>query len=220
MSAITTTQTDETVPLARAARRKLGPMLTTGLVLLVLLVLVAIFVPVFLGEQAGSLTEHRRQHASSEHILGTDEFGRDLLARALVATRLTLILTTAATGIGVILGVVVGLFVWLVPKHVRNFVLGANAVAVAFPGLVLALVIASILGTGAVPATIAVGAASIPAFVRLSARYGWLPHGARLCLHRKAVERAEAKVLVSPRATEPRRALADTQHQQLRSHPH
>ena len=100
---------------------------------------------------------------------GTDEFGRDLLARALVATRLTLILTTAATGIGVILGVVVGLFVWLVPKHVRNFVLGANAVAVAFPGLVLALVIASILGTGAVPATIAVGAASIPAFVRLSA---------------------------------------------------
>ena len=169
MSAIATVQTEDTVPASPAARRKLGPMLTTGLVLLVLLVLVAIFVPIFLGEQAGSLTEHRRQHSSSEHLLGTDEFGRDLLARALVATRLTLILTTTATGIGVIFGVVVGLFVWLMPKRMRDFVLGANAVAVAFPGLVLALVIASILGTGAVPATIAVGVAGIPAFVRLSA---------------------------------------------------
>ena len=99
MSAIATVQTEDTMPASPASRRRLGPMLTIGLVLIVLLVLVAIFVPIFLGEQAASLTEYRRQHSSSEHLLGTDEFGRDLLARALVATRLTLILTTTATGI-------------------------------------------------------------------------------------------------------------------------
>lgn len=144
-------------------------MLTTGLILMALLVLVAIFAPIVLGEEAGSFTDERRQGSSSEHLLGTDEFGRDLLARALVATRLTLILTTAATGIAVIFGVVIGLLVWMMPQRVRDVVLGANAVAVAFPGLVLALVIAAILGPGAASATIAVGVAGIPAFVRLSA---------------------------------------------------
>ena len=169
MSAITTVRTENSTLSTRAVRQRLGPMLTTGLAMAVALVLVAIFVPPFLDEQAASLTDYRRQLSSPEHLLGTDEFGRDLLARALVATRLTLVLTATATGIGVIFGVVIGLFVWLMPKRVRDLVLGANAVAVAFPGLVLALVIASVLGTGATSATVAVGVAGIPAFVRLSA---------------------------------------------------
>ena len=78
-------------------------------------------------------------------------------------------LTFAATAISVVCGVTIGILVWMLPARVRDLVLGANSVAVAFPGLVLALVIAAILGPGALSATMAVGIAGIPAFVRLSA---------------------------------------------------
>ena len=149
--------------------RRPGPMLTIGLTLMGLLTLVAVLAPLVLGEEAGGLTDDRRQGASSEHFLGTDEFGRDLFSRALVATRLTLLLTVSATAISVVLGVTIGLLVWMMSQRVRDFILTANAVAVAFPALVMALVIAAILGPGAMSATIAVGVAGVPAFVRLSA---------------------------------------------------
>lgn len=150
-------------------RRRINPMLLTGLVIAVALLLTAVFAPILLGDEARELTGDRRQGTSAEHWLGTDEFGRDLFARALVATRLTLVLTIAATGIAVVCGVVLGILVWMMPERVRNLVLGANNVAVAFPALVMALVIAAVLGPGALSATIAVGVAGIPAFVRLTA---------------------------------------------------
>ena len=153
----------------RGGRRRLGPMLVTGLVLMAALLVVAVVAPLVLGGAAQTLTDETRRGASADHLLGTDEFGRDLFARALVATRLTLMLTFAATAISVVCGVTVGILVWMLPARVRDLVLGANSVAVAFPGLVLALVIAAILGPGALSATMAVGIAGIPAFVRLSA---------------------------------------------------
>ena len=173
MSAVTAIQTqsapDGEERAAVRHHRRLGPVLLLGLVLMGLLVLVAVLAPLLLGEVAGTLTDDRRQGASPEHLLGTDEFGRDLFARALVATRLTLVLTLSATAISVVLGVTLGLLVWILPQRVRDLVLTVNAVAVAFPALVMALVIAAILGPGAMSATVAVGVAGIPAFVRLSA---------------------------------------------------
>lgn len=172
MSALASVQTGSTPDGGTGAaprRRRPGAMLTTGLVLMGLLALTAVLAPLFLGEAAGTLTDDRRQGASADHLLGTDEFGRDLFARALVATRLTLVLTFSATAISVVVGVTIGLLVWMTSPRIRNFVLTANAVAVAFPALVMALVIAAVLGPGAMSATIAVGVAGIPAFIRLSA---------------------------------------------------
>lgn len=154
---------------AETSRRHISPMLATGLIMTALLLLAAVFAPILLADSANTLTDARRQGPSAEHWLGTDEFGRDLFSRALVATRLTLILATVATAIAVISGVVIGLLVWMAPERVRYVVLGANNMAVAFPALVMALVIAAILGPGAFSATIAVGVAGIPAFVRLTA---------------------------------------------------
>ncbi len=144
-------------------------MLVTGLTLMTALILVAIIAPILMGGAANTTTDERRYSALTDHFLGTDEFGRDLFSRALVATRLTLILAFAATAVSVGLGITLGLLVWIMPQRVRDLVLGANAIAVAFPSLVMALVIAAILGPGAFSATVAVGIAGIPSFVRLSA---------------------------------------------------
>jgi len=162
----------DTVALATAQtasrRWRMHPILLSGLILMTLIVLTAIIAPMFLSTSANALTDQTRLPPGPDHLLGTDEFGRDLLSRALVATRLTLILTVSASAISVVLGVIIGMLVWLLPDRVRRFVVGVNSVAVAFPSLVLALVIAAILGPGAETAALAVGISSIPAFVRLT----------------------------------------------------
>ncbi|MBC9936221.1 MULTISPECIES: dipeptide/oligopeptide/nickel ABC transporter permease/ATP-binding protein [unclassified Leucobacter] len=151
-----------------AESKKLPPTLIVGSVMMGLLVLVAIFAPIFMNEAASTLGSGSRQGPSPEHLLGTDELGRDILARTLVATRLTLIMTTSATAVAVVFGVLIGGTVWLAPRWLRNIILRTIDSTVAFPSLVLALVIAAIMGPGSFSAVVAIGVAGIPSFARLT----------------------------------------------------
>ena len=155
--------------IATKRRRKLGPLLISGLVLMSLLILVAIIAPMFLRDAAETLTGNTRLGPSAEHPLGTDNFGRDVLARTLVATRLTLTLTFAASLLAVVTGIAIGTLVWMLPTKLRRAILGMNAIAVAFPTMVLALIIAAILGAGSWQAVIAIAIANVPSFIRLTA---------------------------------------------------
>jgi peptide/nickel transport system permease protein len=69
----------------------------------------------------------------------------------------------------VLVGIVAGTAVWLLPRRAREVCLRVIDAMVAFPGLLLALVVAAILGAGAGPAVIAIGVAGIPTFARLTA---------------------------------------------------
>lgn len=149
-------------------RRKFAPSLTAGLVMGGLLLLVAVFAPIFLGQAAEQLGGGSRQGPSAEHWLGTDALGRDVLARSLVATRLTLLMAAGATALAVIGGVLIGGLIWLAPRKPREVVLRIIDATVAFPALVLALIVAAILGAGSGSALIAIGVAGVPAFARLT----------------------------------------------------
>jgi ABC-type dipeptide/oligopeptide/nickel transport system ATPase component/ABC-type dipeptide/oligopeptide/nickel transport system permease subunit len=131
-------------------------------------VIVAILAPLFLQGSADAMVK-RAADPSSAHLLGTDAAGHDMLARSLVATRLTLVMTAGATAISVLVGVFVGTSVWLMPRRSREICLRAIDAAVAFPALLLALVVAAILGAGAWSAVVAIGVAGIPNFARLTA---------------------------------------------------
>ncbi|PRI12667.1 dipeptide/oligopeptide/nickel ABC transporter permease/ATP-binding protein [Leucobacter massiliensis] len=159
---------DPAAPAVRR-RRKPTPSLVAGLVLGGVLVLIAILAPLMLGETAEQLGGGSRQGPSAEHLLGTDALGRDVFARALVATRLTLLMAAGATAISVVGGVLIGGLIWLAPRRPREIVLRLVDATVAFPALVLALVIAAILGAGSASALVAIGVAGIPAFARLTA---------------------------------------------------
>jgi ABC-type dipeptide/oligopeptide/nickel transport system ATPase component/ABC-type dipeptide/oligopeptide/nickel transport system permease subunit len=91
--------------------------------------------------------------------------GRDIAARVLVATRLSLALALGAAAIGVTVGLVLGAAT-PVPR-VGGFVTAAINVAVAFPGLLLALFFATIFGVGNLGAMASVGLAMAPSFARL-----------------------------------------------------
>ncbi|MEV4754354.1 dipeptide/oligopeptide/nickel ABC transporter permease/ATP-binding protein [Micromonospora sp. NPDC049559] len=105
---------------------------------------------------------------SPAHWMGTDSLGRDILARVLVATRLSVELALAATGIGVLIGLLLGTAPLLLGARVGRLVLAAVNIAVAFPGLLLALFFAVIFGVGRTGALLAIGFAIAPGFARLT----------------------------------------------------
>ena len=143
--------------------------LVAGLALMGAIAIVGIVAPFILQGAADNLSSATRMPPSFEHPFGTDEFGRDMLARSLVATRLTLIMTTAATAITVVFGVLLGAGIWLAQRKAREFALRVLEVAVSYPGLLVALIIISTMGAGVVSIVIGVGVAGIPSFARLTA---------------------------------------------------
>lgn len=152
----------------RSRRHRGNPGLVLGLALLGIVVLIAVLAPVFFTGEADALGSRFAQ-PSSGHPLGTDAGGHDVLLRALVATRLTLLMTVGATAIAVALGILLGTSVWLMRPWAREVCLRVIDAMVAFPGLLLALVVAAVLGAGGTSVVIAIGVAGIPYFARLTA---------------------------------------------------
>jgi ABC-type dipeptide/oligopeptide/nickel transport system ATPase component/ABC-type dipeptide/oligopeptide/nickel transport system permease subunit len=149
-------------------RRRLPLPLLAGLIMLAVLVIIAIVAPPLFGDAANTLSSDTRAQPSAQHLLGTDDLGRDILARTLVATRLTLLMALAASAIAVVCGTLIGCLIWLAPRRLREAVLRIIDSTVAFPSLILALVIAAVLGAGTLPAVIAIGIAGIPGFARIT----------------------------------------------------
>src|SRR4051794_37630871 len=104
---------------------------------------------------------------SADHWAGTDNLGRDILYRTLVATRLSVELALAATAIAVVVGLVLGTAAFLLGRRLGRLVNAGINIAVAFPGILLALFFAVVFGVGATGAVLAIGLAGAPVFGRL-----------------------------------------------------
>jgi ABC-type dipeptide/oligopeptide/nickel transport system ATPase component/ABC-type dipeptide/oligopeptide/nickel transport system permease subunit len=150
-------------------KRTLPSSLIWGLAMFGVLVVIAIVAPIFLSGAANTLSPESHADPSSAHWFGTDDLGRDIIARSLVATRLTILMSLGATALSVVVGVLIGGLVWVGPRRLRETVLRIIDSTVAFPALILALVIAAILGPAASSAVIAIGVAGIPSFARITA---------------------------------------------------
>jgi peptide/nickel transport system permease protein len=139
-----------------------------GLVILVLLVIVAIFAPWIAPynpikiDMANALLQ-----PSTTHLLGTDSVGRDTLSRLIYGSRTALtvgfVTTIVASVIGIILGLVAGYFGGIVNMAIMR----ATDMLMAFPMIILALVVAAVLGSGIKNVVIALSIATIPMYVRV-----------------------------------------------------
>ena len=144
------------------------PLGLTAAVLMGVVLTLALVAPIVWGEQASTVdTSQMLAGPSPEHWAGTDNLGRDILARVLVATRLSVVLALSATAVAVSVGLLLGSGPMLVGRRLAGLLTGAVNVAVAFPGLLLALFFAVIFGVGAKGAVLAIGLAGAPAFARL-----------------------------------------------------
>ena len=139
-------------------------------ILAILIVLVAIFAPLLSGGRsptAGSLKD-AIQAPCAEHPFGTDKMGRDIFARVLYGARASLSSTFALVltifVIGTFLGVISGYFGGWVDTVIMRFA----DMMIAFPGLVLAIAVAGMLGASTKNAVIAIAVVSWPKYARLA----------------------------------------------------
>lgn len=153
----------------RSARRW---AIRPGLVLaglFVLLLVIAAIQPGWLvsGDPLEASARQAFRAPDSLYWLGSDENGRDILTRLVYAVRPSLVLGLAATAIGLLLGTVFGLAAGLGPRWLDGAVMRGVDVLLAFPDLLLALVIITFFGQGQLNTIIAVGIASVPRYARL-----------------------------------------------------
>ena len=151
----------------RAALRT--PVGRAGAVIVAAVVLLAIVGPLVWGDEAARFnTGALLQGPSGAHPLGTDNLGRDILARLLAGTRLSVALAALATLLGVVIGGVLGLLPTALGRRAGRVVVGVVNALVAFPALLLAMFTTVIVGLGARGAVLGVAVALVPGFARLT----------------------------------------------------
>jgi peptide/nickel transport system permease protein len=140
-----------------------------ALVVFVVVVLAALTSPVLpLANPNTQVLTDRLQGPGWHHWLGTDELGRDELARILAATRISLWAALQATVVGVALGVPVGLVTGLVAGRLDTVVSRVFDAVQSMPELILAIASVAVFGRALTPAMIAVGVAFSPTFYRVT----------------------------------------------------
>ncbi len=157
-------------PIVRAFFR--SPSGVIGTVMVAALVALAILGPILFGHEARQTDLGATyEGTSSAHLLGTDNLGRDILARTLSATRLTLELGLAAAAISIIVGFGVGALVAALSPRPRAIGRRVIEMAMSFPPILLALFLVTIIGAGSKGAVIAIGFGAAPGFARLAENY-------------------------------------------------
>jgi peptide/nickel transport system permease protein len=147
-----------------------NPTAVIGLIIVLLLVLMGIFAPVL---SLGNSPLHqdlagRLGAPSAEHWFGTDELGRDILARTLYGARATLAIVALVSIIVVPIGLAVGTVAGYMGGWVDAVLMRITDIFLAFPRLILALAFAAALGPGIENAVIAIALTSWPAYARIA----------------------------------------------------
>ncbi|MSP13551.1 MAG: ABC transporter permease [Chloroflexi bacterium] len=144
------------------------PIGTFGAVIILIVILVALFAPVIAPYEPTSQASKRLLDPSAIHLIGTDELGRDVFSRIIYGSRISLYVGLIAVSLALLLGVTTGVLAGYIGGSFDNIVMRAVDIMFAFPGLVLAIVIAGMLGPSITNAMIAIGIIYAPTFARVS----------------------------------------------------
>ncbi len=149
----------------RFRRQRVG---VVALLFLLALTALAVLAPAIAPNDpnAQSLRE-RLQDPNAVHWLGTDDLGRDVLSRMLVAARVSLLAAIEATAVSVVLGVPLGLLAGYLLGWTDSILSRVADVVMAIPGLLFAMAIVAILGRDIENAMIAIGIVNSPRFFRV-----------------------------------------------------
>ncbi|WLR93199.1 ABC transporter permease subunit [Shinella zoogloeoides] len=102
------------------------------------------------------------------HVLGTDAVGRDILSRLIYGARFSLFIGLVVVTLSVVSGVLIGVVAGYFRGKVDTFIMRIMDIILAFPSLLLALVLVAVLGPGLLNAMIAISLVNQPHFVRLT----------------------------------------------------
>jgi peptide/nickel transport system permease protein len=147
-------------------RRSPGAM--AGATLFAILVLVAVLAPWLAPHDPIRMAPNDiLLPPGGSYLLGTDQYGRDVLSRILLGTPISLTLGLISVGIAGLIGTSLGLAVGYWGGTTDSIVMRGIDVMMAFPGILLALAVVAVLGPGLYNVMIAVGLAGIPSYTRI-----------------------------------------------------
>ena len=150
----------------RLFRNKLA---IAGMVIMGIFLLTAIFAPLLAPyNPIKQELIMRRRPPSQEHWFGRDDLGRDILSRIIFGARLSLQVGVLSVGFAIVIGALVGVFTGFLGGWADNIVMRLMDIMLAFPSLLLAIAIVSILGPGLINMLYAIGIVSIPAYARIA----------------------------------------------------
>ncbi|MFF0658314.1 ABC transporter permease [Micromonospora tulbaghiae] len=145
------------------------PLAVGGTIVLVLLVVVGVAGPWLAPAGVNDVdVDQMLRPPSGAHPFGTDELGRDVLSRVLVAARVSLQVGAVSVGIALVAGVTLGLLAGYYRGWLDSVLMRCMDVLFAFPVLLLAVAIVAVLGPGLLTAMVAIGVVYTPIFARIT----------------------------------------------------
>lgn len=167
---------DSSIPVSDApelrlpARRAAALPLTgrIGLVIVLVLLVAAVAGPSLTADPYAQDLGRSLEGPSGEHWLGTDQLGRDLLARLVLGARFSLVIGLGATLFGLVVGGTAGVLGAYLGGVVDAVVLRAADLLLTFPGILIALMVVAVTGTGLANVVVAVGLRGVPVFARVA----------------------------------------------------
>jgi peptide/nickel transport system permease protein len=150
----------------RRLSRNKGAMV--GLIVVMLFLLTALFAPVIAPHDPDQADFARILKApTKENWLGTDELGRDMLSRLIHGARLSITIGVISVSIGVFVGVPLGLMSGYYGGIIDLLMQRVTDIMMAFPAVLLAILMVAVFGAGLYQLMVAVGIVSIPIYIRL-----------------------------------------------------
>ncbi|SDY15926.1 peptide/nickel transport system permease protein [Evansella caseinilytica] len=140
-----------------------------GLVIITLMIVTALFAPLIATHPPEKMDAANALAApgTNGHLLGTDNYGRDLFSRIVYGTQISIVVGLLSVGFGAVAGTLLGLVAGYYGGKLDGVIMRIMDGLFAFPFILLAITLMTALGNGLTNVIIAIGVASIPGFARL-----------------------------------------------------
>jgi peptide/nickel transport system permease protein len=158
----------------RTARRRFRvpaewrqPLAVVGVVIAATWILIAIFAPLLAPHDPLAQTFTPAQGPSLHHLFGTDELGRDVLSRVIYGSRVSIPIALALVALAMTIGSIVGATAGYFRGLADGVLMRAADLVFAFPPIILAMVVAAVLGRGLFNAALAIVVVAWPSYARV-----------------------------------------------------
>ncbi|GGB39178.1 peptide ABC transporter permease [Lentibacillus populi] len=139
-----------------------------GLIVLIVIILLVIILPFFLRYTEAEIDALAfNAPPSSEHLLGGDDVGRDVLSRLIYGGRVSLFVGIISTFISVIIGIPLGVLAAYYRGYIESIIMRLADIFLSFPSIILILFLVSMFGPSIITVTVVIGVLGWPFFARL-----------------------------------------------------
>ncbi len=152
-------------PIRKILREPLGAL---GLFLVLFVIFGALFADLLTGWDPTKINPRDRfQGPSGEHLMGTDQLGRDLFARVLYGGRIALFVALVSTVVSLVIGIILGLIAGYGPRWLDNLMILIFDAMKSFPTVMLALALVTLMGPSLTAVMVVVVLVTVPGYARI-----------------------------------------------------